>query len=112
LVELGFASLVTAEHKVKPQVKTGALTGWRLVKIGTLGGAVTELLGLLEKEPRYAPLALYALQRLDLDRSLYKCDQEVLLSMFHNIAVYAGATEQDFSEILAGLASTPAVKDE
>lgn len=111
LVELGFASLITAEPKLKPHVKTGALKAWRLVHDGTLGGAVTELLGLVEKNPQYTPLALFALQRLDMDRSLNTCDQEVLLSMFRNIAIYAGATEQDFTASLASLVSPPAVKD-
>lgn len=106
LVELGFASLITAEPKVKPQVKAGALKAYRIVQDGTLGGAVSELLGLLEKNSQYTPLALFALQRLDLDRSLNSCDQEVLMSMFRNIAIYAGATEEDFTENLAKL-STP-----
>lgn len=97
LVELGFAALLTAEPKLKAQVKAGALKGWRVVKTGALKGAVVELSTLLDKNPQYAPLALFALQRLDLDRSLDACDQKVLLSMFHNIAVYAGASEQDFS---------------
>lgn len=110
LVELGFASLITAEPKFKPQVKAGALKAWRLVLDGTLGGAVTELLGLLEKNSQYTPLALYALQRLDLDLNLNSCDQEVLLSMFRHIAMYAGATEQDFTISLASLASPPAEK--
>lgn len=103
LVELAFAALLTAEPKLKTQVKAGAVKGWRLVQEGTLKGAVAELAALLEKNPQYAPLALFALQRLDLDKTLDKCDQEVLLSMFHNIAVYAGAKEQDFPSDLAEL---------
>jgi hypothetical protein len=103
LVELGFAALLTAEPNVKNLVKSGALKGWRLVQEGTLGAAVAELLVLLEKNPQYAPLALFALQRLDLDKALDRCDQEVLLSMFRNIALYAGAGSQDFSAGLAGL---------
>lgn len=98
LVELGFASLLVAEPSVKPKVKAGALEGWRLVKAGYLRGAVGELLNLLEKYPRYTPLAMYALQRLDLDRSLDKCDQEALMTMFRNIAIMAGALEVDFSQ--------------
>ena len=86
-------------------MKTGALKGWQLVQEGTLKGAVAELLVLLEKNPQYAPLALFALQRLDLEKALDKCDQEVLLSMFHNIAIYAGATDQDFYSDVAKLAS-------
>ena len=105
LVELGFAALLTAEPKIKAQVKTGAVKGWRLVQQGSLKGAVGELLPLLEKNPEYAPLALFALQRLDLERTLDKCDQEVLLSMFHNIAVYAGARDQDFADTMADLAN-------
>jgi hypothetical protein len=105
LVELAFAALLTSEPNLKPQVKTGALKGWNLVQEGTLKGAVAELLILLEKNPQYAPLALYALQRLDLERALDTCDQEVLLSMFRNIAIYAGATTQDFSSNVAELAS-------
>jgi hypothetical protein len=103
LVELGFAALLTAEPNLKNQVKSGALKGWRLVQEGTLRAAVAELLVLLEKNPQYAPLALFALQRLDLDKTLDRCDQEVLLSMFRNIAIYAGAGSQDFSASLAGL---------
>ena len=103
LVELAFAALLTSEPKLKTQVKTGALKGWMLVQDGTLKGAVTELLVLLEKNPEYAPLALYALTRLDLEKALDKCDREVLLSMFHNIAVYAGATDQDFYSDVAKL---------
>ncbi len=103
LVELGFAALLTAEPSCKNQVKNGALKGWRLVQEGTLRAAVTELLVLLEKNPQYAPLALFALQRLDLDKTLDRCDQEVLLAMFRNIAVYAGAGSHDFSAGLAGL---------
>lgn len=105
LVELGFASMLTAEPKLKPQVKTGALKGWRLVQEGTLKAAVEELLVFLKEYPQYAPLALFALQRLDLERTMDKCDQEVLLSMFHNIAVYAGASDQDFGNSFAELAS-------
>jgi hypothetical protein len=75
------------------------------VQEGTLKGAVAELLTLLEENPQYAPLALFALQRLDLEKTLDKCDQEALLSMFHNIAVYAGAKGQDFVSDLAELAS-------
>ena len=103
LVELAFAALLTAEPKLKSQVKTGALKGWKVVQEGTLKGAVTELLVLLEKNPEYAPLALYALTRLDLERALDECDQEVLLSMFRNIAIYAGATNQDFYSDVAEL---------
>jgi hypothetical protein len=105
LVELGFASLLTAEPKLKPQVKAGAVKGWRLVQEGTLKGAVAELLVLLEEHPQYAPLALFALQRLDLERTMDKCDQEVLLSMFRHIAVYAGARDQDFLNSFAELVS-------
>ena len=104
-VELAFAALLTSEPKLKSQVKTGALKGWQLVQEGTLKGAVAELLVLSEKNPQYAPLALFALQRLDLEKALDKCDQEVLLSMFHNIAIYAGATNQDFYSDVAKLAS-------
>jgi hypothetical protein len=102
---LGFAVLLTAESQTIPQVKAGALKGWRLVQEGTLGGAVSELLAVLKKHPQYAPLAIFALQRLDLERTLDRCDQEVLLSMFHNIAVYAGAEDQDFRSNLANLNS-------
>jgi hypothetical protein len=105
LVELAFAALLTSEPKLKPQVKTGALKGWQLVQEGTLKGAVTELLVLLEKNPQYAPLALFALQRLDLEKALDKCDQEALSSMFRNIAFYAGATDQDFYSNVAKLVS-------
>jgi hypothetical protein len=105
LVELGFAALLTSEPKLKAQVKAGAVKGWELVQEGTLKGAVAELLTLLEENPQYAPLALFALQRLDLEKTLDKCDQEALLSMFHNIAVYAGAKGQDFVSDLAELAS-------
>lgn len=105
IVELGFAALLTAEPNLKPQVKAGAVKGWKLVHEGTLKGAVAELLILLEKSPQYAPLTLFALQRLDLERTLDKCDQEVLLSMFHNIAVYAGAKDQDFQSNMAELIS-------
>jgi hypothetical protein len=105
LVELAFAALLTAEPDLKPQVKTGALKGWKLVQEGTLKGAVTELLVLLEKNPEYAPLALYALTRLDLEKALDECDQKVLLSMFSNIAIYAGATDQDFYSDVAELVS-------
>lgn len=103
LVELAFAALLIAEPELKTQVKTGALKGWMLVQDGTLKGAVTELLVLLEKNPEYAPLALFALQRLDLEQALDECDREVLLSMFCNIAVYAGATNQDFYGALVEL---------
>ena len=105
VVELGFAALLTADPKIMPQVKAGAIKGWQLVQNGTLGGAVAELLTLLNKNPQYAPLALYALQRLDLDKALDQCDQAVLLDMFHNIALYAGASDQDFTSNLAGLVS-------
>jgi hypothetical protein len=105
LVELAFAALLTSEPKLKPQVKTGALKGWQLVQEGTLKGAVTELLVLLEKNPQYAPLALFALQRLDLEKALDKCDQEALSSMFRNIAFYVGATDQDFYSNVAKLVS-------
>lgn len=111
LVELGFAALLTAQPQLKPRVKAGALKAWRLVKGGTLKGAVAELLVLLDKYPQYAPLALYALQRLDLERTLSSCDQEVLLAMCHNIALYAGAGEQDFSDSLAEMGSLPATRD-
>lgn len=106
LVELGFAALMTAEPQVKNQVKDGAVKGWHLVQQGSLKGAVGELLPLLEKNPEYAPLALFALQRLDLEKSLDKCDQEALLSMFHNIAVYAGARDEDFVDTVADLANS------
>jgi hypothetical protein len=105
LVELGFAMLLTAEPQTIPQVKSGAIKGWRLVQEGTLKGAVAELLAVLKKHPQYAPLAMFALQRLDLEKNLDKCDREVLLSMFHTIAVYAGASDQDFSSNLANLNS-------
>lgn len=111
LVELGFAALLTAEPQLKPQVKAGALKAWRLVQAGTLKGAVAELLVLLEKYPQYAPLAWYALLRLDIERPLDPCDQEVLLAMCRNIALYAGAREQDFSDSLAEAGSLPATKD-
>jgi hypothetical protein len=107
LVELGLAVLLTAEPQTIPQVKAGALKGWRLVREGTLKGAVAELLAVLKQHPQYAPLAMFALQRLDLEKTLDKCDQEVLLSMFHNIGMYAGAEEQDFSSSLANLTSPP-----
>jgi hypothetical protein len=103
LVELGFAALLTAEPDCKNQVKSGALKGWRLVQEGTLRAAVAELLVLLEKNPQYAPLALFALQRLDLDKTMDRCGQEALLAMFRNIAIYAGAGSQDFNAGLAGL---------
>ena len=64
LVELGFAALLTADPSLMPQVKTGAIKGWQLAKDGTLKGAVTELLGILNKVPQCAPLAAFALQRL------------------------------------------------
>jgi hypothetical protein len=105
LVELGFAAMLTADAKLMPEVRTGAIKAWRLVQDGTLAGAVSELLGLLRKNPQYAPLALFALQRLDLERALDRCDQEVLLDMFHNIALYAGASDQDFNTGLAKLDS-------
>jgi hypothetical protein len=105
LVELGFALLLTAEPQTMPQVKAGAIKGWRLIQEGTLKGAVAELLVVLKKNPQYASLAIFALERLDLEKTLDKCDQEVLLSMFHNIAEYAGAEDQDFSSNLAKLNS-------
>lgn len=105
LVELGFVALLTAEPKVKAQVKAGAVKGWHLVQEGTLKGAVGELLPLLEEHPQYAPLALFALQRLDLEKTLDKCDREVLSSMFRNIAIYAGARDQDFADTLAEAAN-------
>jgi len=105
LVELGFAALLTADPSLMPQVKDGAIKAWRLAKDGTLKGAVTELLDILNKVPQCAPLALFALQRLDLDKTLDQCDQQVLLDMFHNIALYAGARDQDFSGGLAQLDS-------
>jgi hypothetical protein len=105
LVELGFAALLTAEPQIKARVKAGAIKGWHLVQEGTLKGAVEELLPLLEEHPQYAPLALFALQRLDLEKALNRCDQEVLLSMFHNIAIYAGAREQDFADTMAEAAN-------
>ena len=105
LVELAFAALLTADPSLMPQVKTGAIKGWQLVKDGTLKGAVEELLVILNKNPQYAPLALFALQRLDLEKSLSTCDQAVLLDMFHNVALYAGAQDQDFSSNLANLDS-------
>lgn len=111
LVELGFAALLTAQPQLRPQVKEGALKAWRLVQYGTLKGAVAELLVLLEKYPQYTPLALFALQRLDLERTLDPCDQAVLLVMCRNIALYAGAKEQDFSDSLAGLAGNSELKD-
>jgi len=104
-VELGIAALLTADPGLMPQVKAAALKGWQIVKDGTLKGAVAELLPLLDKNQQYAPLALFALQRLDLDKTLDQCDQEVLLDMFHNIAVYAGAKDEDFSAGLAKLDS-------
>jgi hypothetical protein len=103
LVELAFAALLTADPNLMPQVKTGAIKGWQLVQDGTLKGAVGELMAILNKNPQYAPLALFALQRLDLEKSLDTCDQAVLLNMFHNIALYAGAQDQDFSSHLAKL---------
>lgn len=106
LVELGFAALLTAEPKFKPQVKAGAIKGWQLVQDETLKGAVGELLELLEKNSQYAPLALFALERLDRERTLDKCDQEVLLGMFHDIAVYAGAREPDFDTGVAEMADS------
>ena len=105
LVELGFAALLTADPKIMPQVKTSAIKGWQLVKEGSLKGAVAELMVILNKNPQYAPLALFALQRLDLERTLDSCDQGVLLDMFHNIALFAGARDQDFSGGLAKLDS-------
>jgi hypothetical protein len=105
MVELGFAALLTADPKLMPEVKAGAIKGWQLVQNGTLRGAVTDLLTFLNKNPQFAPLALLALQHLDLDKTLDQCDQTVLLDMFHNIALYAGATDQDFSGGLAKLDS-------
>jgi hypothetical protein len=105
LVELAFAALLTAEPGLMPQVKTGAITGWHLVQDGTLKGAVTELLTILGDHPQYEPLALFALQRLDLEKSLDSCDQAVLRDMFHNIALYAGAQDQDLGSNLAKLDS-------
>ena len=61
LVELGFAALLTADPSLMPQVKDGAIKAWRLAKDGTLKGAVTELLDILNKVPQCAPLALFAL---------------------------------------------------
>jgi hypothetical protein len=105
VVELGFAALLTADPKLMPQVKAGAIKGWRLVQNGILRGAVAELLTILKKNPRYAPLALYALLRLDLDKALDQCDQAVLLDMLRDIALFAGASDQDFTRNLAGLDS-------
>jgi hypothetical protein len=105
VVELGFAALLTADPNIMPEVKAGALKAWQLVQDGTLRGAVSELMNLLTKNPQFAPLALAALQHLDLDMALDQCDQTVLLDMFHNIALYAGATDQDFSGSLAKLDS-------
>ncbi|MGQ9687278.1 MAG: hypothetical protein ACUVXF_00600 [Desulfobaccales bacterium] len=106
VVELAFAALLTAAPELKNPVKKGALKGWRLVQDGTLGGAVAELMVLLEKHSsRYTPLARFALQRLDLDQALNKCDQEVFLALFRNIALYAGAEDQDFRAPLTELAS-------
>ena len=105
LVELGFAALLTAKPQIMPQVKAGAIKGWRLIQEGTLKGAVAELSVILAKNPQYAPLALFALQRLDLEKTLDKCDQAVLSDMFHNIALYAGAGDQDFESGLAKLDS-------
>jgi hypothetical protein len=104
-VELGFATLLTADPSLMPQVKAGAITAWQLVNNGTLGGAVSELLVIVDKNPQFAPLALFALQRLDLDEALDQCDQAVLLDMFHNIGLYAGATDQDFTSTVAKLDS-------
>jgi hypothetical protein len=95
-VELAVASLLVAEPALRPKVKSGALEGYRLVKAGSLRAAMGELLKLLEKYPRYTPLALFALQRLDLDRTLDRCDQEALMHMFRDIGVMAGAAESDF----------------
>jgi|UniRef100_A0A7V6A116 hypothetical protein len=103
VVELGFAALLTAEPKIMPQVKAGAIKAYQLVQNGTLKGAVAALAEILNKNPRLAPLALAALQHLDIDMSLDSCDQAVLLEMFHNIALYAGATDQDFNTSLAKL---------
>ncbi len=97
VVELGFAALLAGEPDLKNTVKLAALKGRRLVQEGSLRAAVGELMVFLEKHPRYAPLALFALQRLDLDQTLDRCDREVLLSLFHNIALYAGAEDQDFT---------------
>ena len=105
LVELAFAALLTANPKLMPQMKDGTIKGWQLVKEETLKSAVAELLVVLNKNPQYAPLAFFALQRLDLEKTLDPCDQEVLLDMFHNIALYAGAKDQDFSGGLAQLDS-------
>jgi len=103
LVDLGFATLLTAQPKLKSEVKTRAIQGWRVVQEGTLRGAVVELMGFFEKYPQYAPLALFALQRLDMEKTLDECDQKVLMSMFRNIAIYAGARDQDFNDSLAEL---------
>jgi len=106
LVELGFAALLTAKPEFRPQIKAGALKAWQAVQKGTLKGAVGELLKVLENNPQYAPLALFALERLNLEKALDKCDQEVLLDMFHAIAVYAGAQDKDFNPGLAEVASS------
>jgi hypothetical protein len=105
VVELGFAALLTADPKLMPAVKAGAIKAWQLVGDGTLRGAVSELMTLLKNNSQFAPLALAALQHLDLDMALDQCDQTVLLDMFHSIALYAGATDQDFSGSLAQLDS-------
>ncbi len=105
VVELGFAALLTADPKIRPEVKAGALKAYQLVQNGTLKGAVSALADVLNKNPQLAPLATAALQHLDIDMSLDQCDQTVLLDMFHNIALYAGATDQDFSSNLAKLDS-------
>jgi len=112
LVELGFAALLTAEPNFKVQVKNGALKAWHLVKARSLKGAVAELMVLLEKYPQYTPLALFALKRLDLERTLDPCDQKVLLGMCQNIAIYAGAREHDFEDGLAGLTGYFGAKDD
>jgi hypothetical protein len=62
------------------------------------GAAMGELMKLLEKiSPLHPPWPCSPLQRLDLDRSLDRCDQEALMQMFRDIGVMAGATEGDFS---------------
>jgi len=99
----GFAALLTADPSLMPQVKTGAIKAWQLVQNGTLKGAVTELLDLLNKVSPVAPIGTFALQRLNLDKTLDQCDQQVLLDIFYNIALYAGASDQDFSGNLAKL---------
>jgi hypothetical protein len=105
VVELGFAALLTADAKLMPDVKTGALKAYQLVQDGTLKGAVSALADVLSKNPQLAPLALAALQHLNMDIALDQCDQTVLVEMFHNIALYAGATDQDFTTTVANLDS-------